>query len=313
MSRTLVRAVTAAAAAAALLAGTLVGAQTASAAGSPVTGLKANPVPPAKVSISWDAYTDFTPATYTVTLSPGSREQTVDGGDTNALFGDLSWGTTYTATVVANDGSGGHSPDATLSLPGVKLSGSLVRTNALRGSKVTIHGTLLDAKNKPMGGKTIHLQVALFPYKPPKYQDIRTATTAANGTYSVTVRANRNAIYRVLYDAANTPGGWDANMVLNVHVPISLGIPKSVAFGRQVRFHGSFDCPAGLVAGVPVRLQEKVNGHWRNRASTRVTSKGNYGIRYTPKSHVNHAWRVKSQAGESFGTSYSKARRLIVR
>lgn len=310
MPRTIVRALTAVAAAGALLVGGLVAAETAAAVGGPVQNLHANPTPPAKVSITWDAYTDFSPANYTVTLSPGSRTQTVT--DTSALFGDLSWGTTYTVTVVANDGSGGSSPDAKLTIDGVKLSGALVKTNALRGSKVTISGRLLDAKNKPLGGKTIQPQVALFPYKPPKYQNLRKVTTAANGTYSITLRANRNAVYRVLYDAQDTPGGWDANMVLTVHVPISLGLPHAVSFGRPVRFHGSFNCPAGLVSGQPVRLQEKVNGHWRTRTSTHVTSRGNYGIRYTPKSHVNHAWRVFSQAGASFGTSYSKAHRLIV-
>ena len=40
---------------------------------------------------------------------------------------------------------------------------------------------------------------------------------------------------------------------------------------------------------------------------------GNYAINYKPTSHDDQAWRVMTTAGDSYATSTSKARVLVVR
>lgn len=311
-ARPLARAATAAAAALALAAGVLVGAPSASAA-APVENVRANPVPPERVSISWDAFTAFTVDHYEVRVQPGSGYYpTDDGDDTNVLIDDLGWGTKYTVTVQAVGTVGQESEKATLVLPGMKLRASLVKVHAVRGTFAKITGTLTDHANQAIKGARIQLQSTPTTKRPPLWRNVKTTTTAAKGAFAFRTKAKRNTIYRVLYDAPNTAGGWDSNMVLSVHVPISLRFASPVRFGQPVRFHGKLDAPAALVAGAKVKLQEKVGGRWQTRRATNVGAQGKYSIVHTPASQVNHAWRIFTQAGPDYATSTSTAKVLIV-
>ncbi len=313
MSRTIARAMVALTAAAALAAGLLIGAQTATAA-VPITSLSATPKPPATVVIKWDAFGGATDH-YQVIVQPGDRKQTVSAPATTATFEDLSWGSNYTATVTALDSVGAALSDPTeLKIPGVRLSAKLNKPSAVRGTNVVVSGTLRDTKNKALGGKTIKVQVALAPYQPPMYQTLGKTKTKPNGTFTYTAKADRNAIYRVLYSGKGTAGGWDANMVLGVRVPISMRFSSNpVPFGQAVTFRGALDCPASLVAGAPIKLQQRINGKWKTAKATKVTAKGKYAIVFTPPSATDRAWRVLTQAGPSFAKSTSVGKPLVVR
>ena len=315
MSRTIARALVAATAAAALAGGLLVAAPAATAVAPTVQNLQGAPEPPGKVVIKWDAYSAFTVDHYEIRVEPGSRYKEALATDTSIAFSNLTWGTKYTASVIAVEaGTGTQSDPADLVLPGRKLSAKINKVYTLRGDTVRIAGTLLDDKNKPVAGKVIKVQVAPAPYKPPVYQTIGKTKTDSKGAFAFRTEADRNAIYRVLNSEKTTAGGWDANMVLNVGVPVSMRFSANpVAFGQPVTVKGRLDCPAALVAGSPVKLQQRINGTWKTFKATKVTKKGRYAITFTPPSQVDRAWRVFTQAGPVFHTSVSKAKALTVR
>jgi hypothetical protein len=317
MSRSFARALVAVMGTVALAAGLLVGAQTASAVGDEIQNVHAIPQPPGSMTITWDPYTTQAFDHYVVTVNPGSRvvDSVMSGDPTSATFENLTWGTNYNATVVAVDsGENALSDPGTLKIQGTKLRGSLVKVAAVRGDKVKISGTLTTANNKPLVGKKIVVQVALAPYKPPTYTRIGQTKSKKKGAYSFTTTADRNAIYRVLYKAKDTAGGWDGNMVLGVRCPVSLKFSSNpVSFGQQVTFSGKVSCPASLVAGAQVKLQQRINGKWKTAKTTRLNANAKYTVGYTPTSATDRAWRAWTQAGSSFATSNSFGKSLTVR
>jgi hypothetical protein len=315
MPRRITRALVAATAVAALAGGLLVTAPAATAVPPTVQNLQGVPKPPGTVEITWDAYTAFTVDHYEILVMPGSRYQEALATETSIDFNNLTWGTKYTATVVAvEDVTGTKSDPVDLVLPGRKLSAKINKVYTLRGDTVRVAGTLLDHKNKPVAGKVIKVQVALAPYKPPAYQTIGKTKTNRNGAFKFDTKADRNAIYRVLNTQKNTAGGWDANMVLNVGVPVSMRFSSNpVPFGQALTVKGGLNCPADLVAGVPVKLQQRINGTWKTYKATKANSRGKYAITFTPPSRTDRAWRVFTQGGPVFHTSVSKAKALTVR
>ena len=320
MSRPIVRAMTAIAAAAALAGVSFVAvpAATAGVLGPAVTGLTATPAPPRVVSISWDAYPDFVVDHYVAKLQPGNRTVTnfaIDPQPTTATFGDLSWGTDYSATVTAFGAAPTDiSTAATLEVPGTKLSASVSPSNATRGATTQIRGTLHTRHDKPIANVKVQVQVKYLPGPPFKFQDLDAVKTNKNGAFGLTFKANRNADYQVLYKGAGTAGGWDSGMHLAVRVPVSLKFSANpVRFGQKVKFTGALNCKAALVAGAPIRLQHKVSGRWKTAKSSTVNANGKYAIGYKPTSRDDQAWRVITEAGDSFATSTSKAKVLTVR
>jgi Fibronectin type III domain len=313
MSRTFTRAAVAIAAALALAGGTFLGAPAATAAPSPVTNVHATPMPPEKVKITWDAYTDFTVGSYRVDMVPGPYSQTVDGSTLEATFVALNWGRSYQVTVTAIEaGTGTEASSDVFQLAGRKLNAKLTKTLAMRGSKVSVTGTLLTSNNNPVAGQTVTVQYRLYPKL--KYSTLKSVVTKADGSFSATFRAQQNSDFRALVSEPDTAGGWDANMVLGVKAPMSLSFSKNpVAFGRAVRYSGAFDCPPSLVAGESVRLQAKVGGSWKNIAATTASASGTYSFRRKPTSRADLLWRVVSPAGESFQNSASRAHKLTVR
>lgn len=316
MSRSIARTLVAATATAALAAGLLVGAQTASVAVDTIQNVHAVPKPPGAMEITWDAYSG-TFDHYVVKVTPGPYVvDTVMAGDpTVAGFTDLTWGGTYNATVTAVDGLDQVvAESATLKIAGIKLGASLNKVAAVRGDAVKISGTIRTPKNKPLAGKKIVLQVALAPYKPPVYQNIGRAKSKGNGSFSFRTTADRNAIYRVLYRGRDTAGGWDANMVLGVRVPVSMRFSSNpVSFGKPVTFSGKLGAPASLVKGVQVKLQQRINGKWKTARTTQVNAKARYKFVFTPPSRTDRAWRAWTKAGPVFATSNSFGKALTVR
>ena len=283
-------------------------------AATPITGLSAQPQPPQKVNLSWNAYTDFPVDHYVAVIQPGNRTYTVDAPDVSVTAVDLSWGTNYTAAVHAV-GTGGETSDTTtLVLAGTKLSASISKSYAVRGSKVSITGRLRAADDSPKAGADLKVQVAFAPVNPAAYQTVKTPTTDNKGQFSVRVEASRTAVYRVLYTEEDTAGGWDGNLNLAVAIPISLKFSDNpVPSGKPVRFSGKLDCPAGLVSGIPIALQRRVGGTFKTVKSGTVKANGRYSIRYTPASSKDQFWRVSTQGGSAFTKSVSKAKLLTVR
>jgi hypothetical protein len=313
MSRTFTRAAVAVAAALALAGGMFLGAPAATAALNPVANVHATPMPPEKVKITWDAYTDFTVGSYRVDMLPGPYSQTVNGSTLEATFVALNWGRSYQVTVTAIEtGTGTEATSDVLQVAGRKLNAKLTKTLALRGTKVTVAGTVLTSNNSPVPGATVTVQYRLYPKL--KYSLLRNVVTGADGAFSATFRAQQNSDFRALVSEPDTAGGWDANMVLGVKAPMSLSFSKNpVAFGRAVRFSGAFGAPDALVAGESVRLQAKVGGSWKNIDATTADATGAYSFRRTPTSRADLLWRVVSPAGDSFQDSASKAHKLTVR
>lgn len=314
MSRSIARIVTAFAAVMTVLVGSLAGAQLATAALPSVGGLAATPLPPGKVSVQWDTYTAFTVDHYEVRLQPGFGYQETLPGDTEVVFNDLTWGTTYTTHVEAVEaGTGATSPVASLELPGIRLQASLSKSVAVRGNNFSVNGRLRDRFDKGIANATVHLQALLYPYDSNSYQTIGTAKSGANGAFTFPTKANRNAIYRVLYSAANTTGGWYGYMMLDVKVPTSLRFSDNpVQFGTSVRFSGTLACPGALVQGTRVNLQRRVNQSWQTMKSSTVSGTSTYSIDYTPTTHADLKWRVLVQPSGSFIASPSKGKVLTV-
>ena len=270
-------------------------------------GLTAVPLPPQQIKLKWAAYTDFTPTDYVVTLEPGSRVQIVDGSQTTAIFDDTTWGTRYVAGVTAEGTGGQTSPQATISIPGARLSADLTKNRVLRGKPTTLTGVLLGPGMVPLANKQIVVQVALAPYQPPSWSTIGYTRTSGSGKFRFTSKAHRNAIYRVLYRQRNTAGSWDSNMALRVHVRVTVDKKvRTVAGGRSVAFHGQLVCPPGQVAGATIRLQRKQGGHWVNVTSGTVAGNGTYRLRTTVTGVQRTHWRVFTQAGPSYDKSFSR-------
>jgi hypothetical protein len=314
MPRTFTRAAVAVAAALALAGGTFLGAPAATAALSPVANVHATPMPPEKVKITWDAYTDFTVGSYRIDMVPGPFSKTVDASALAFTFEALNWGQSYEVTVTAIEASPGTQTAVSdvLQLPGRKLNAKLTKSVALRGTKVTVAGTVLTSKNSPVSGVTVTVESRLYPKL--KFSTLKNVVTGADGAFSATFRAQQNSDFRALVSEPDTAGGWDANMVLGVKAPMSLSFSKNpVAFGRAVRFSGAFGAPDALVAGESVRLQAKVGGSWKNIDATTSDATGAYSFRRTPTSRADLLWRVVSPAGDSFVDSASRAYKLTVR
>ena len=216
MSRILTRGLVASIAATAVLAASLLGVQSATAGAGAVTGLVGKPNPPEKILLQWDEYTGFVTDHYVAVIQPGDRTKVIDASATSANFGDLSWGQNYTATVRAVDATGTESEVGTLDLPGTKLMAEIAKHRATKGTKVGITGQLRWSNDKPIRRKNVHIQVAYAPNPPYVYENVKKAKTNKRGKYSTTVRAKKNATYRVLFKKRNTAGGWDGSLFLKV-------------------------------------------------------------------------------------------------
>lgn len=215
MSRALVRGLTASVLALAVGTGSLMGIQAASAAPDPGTVVGV-PKPPKKVLVKWDEYTGFTVDWYVAVVQPGNRTIETDAATTQALFEDLSWGQNYTVTVTAMNGAGPTQDLGTRTLRGTKLSATLAKSKARKGTKVGLNGQLRWGNDKPIRNKFVIVQVAYKPFPPFNYSKLKKVKTNKRGKFSTKVPAKKNAVYRVMFKKKNTAGGWDGSMFLTV-------------------------------------------------------------------------------------------------
>lgn len=295
-------------AAVALTAATMTGAH-AAITGSKVSGLTAKPSPPKKVSVSWTAYSDFTVDHYEVSLDPGSRFQSTTA--TKVTFDDLSWGVTYTASVVAIGTGSEQSPVAKLVIPGAKLTAHIDKENVARGTRLTLTGVLTEGNGTPIGDVPIKVQWDPWP-GPTTYFDLAAPRTNGAGAYEYSFKASRNATYRVLYAGAGTAGSW-AYEQTRVKTKISIDAsPNPARVGRQVVFSGQVRAPAQLVKGETIQLQRLSGSTWKTVRSSTVADNGGYRIVRKMKNGTDYKWRVYTPASDTFIGSSSRTVNVVV-
>jgi hypothetical protein len=272
------------------------------------------PLKPEVFKVEWNAYTGFPVTGYTANVEPGSRAWNVDSTTTSATFVDLSWGEDYTVVVTAHGEGDQTATSGVIEIPGTKLNAEISKARAVRGSNIVVSGTLRWADDSPIANAKIWLQAAYLPLKYKYFDTGCTGKTGSKGRFSITCQAERNAVYRALFLRPGTAGGWDGAMDLAVTVPISLRFSNNpINLGQRVRFSGAVGAPAEYVEGSLIRLQERVNGRWVNRTATTVTASSTYSMYYKPTSRTDRAWRVWTEAGDSFATSASPPKTLVVR
>ncbi|MCZ3388520.1 MAG: fibronectin type III domain-containing protein [Actinomycetia bacterium] len=295
-------------AAVALTAATMTGAH-AAITGSKVSGLEAKPTPPKKVSVSWTPYTDFTVLKYMVSLDPGSRFQ--ETTTTKATFDDLSWGVTYTASVVAIGTGGEESPTAKLVIPGAKLTANIDKESVARGTRLSLTGILTEGNGTPIADVPIKVQWDPAP-GPTTYSDLAAPRTNGAGAYEYSFKASRNATFRVLYAGAGTAGSW-AYEQTRVKTKISINAsPNPARVGRQVVFTGQVKAPNKLVKGETIQLQRLSGTTWNTVRSSTVADNGGYRIVRKMKNKTDYKWRVYAPATSTFIGSPSRTVKVVV-
>jgi hypothetical protein len=214
------------------------------------------------VDVTWTpaaapAYAPVTGYEVTLTGSDSSSEtQTVDADTTTAHFAGLESGVNYTASVVAINGSG-ESAAGTATVNGSTLTLTVDKPQVTYNKATFVRGELTGTAGG-LAGRTITIEAR--PQGAPGWTVVGTTTTAADGSYQLSVKPKKHTAYRAQYaggaDTASTSGP------ATVYVKIKVGFSVSddtVSQGTTVLFTGKV---RPRLKGETVSLERKVAGDW---------------------------------------------------
>lgn len=198
---------------------------------------------------------------YEVTLSgddTSEETQLVDADVTSAQFEDLTSGVTYTASVVALNASGESAP-GTATLFGTDLTLAPDDPSVKFKQSTIVRGTLSSADSgADLAGRTITVEAR--PNGASGWSAVGTATTAADGSYELSVSPAKHTAYRAQYaggpDMPSTSG--PATVYVKVKVTMKTA-DKTVAEGTTVQFAGK---ASPKLKGKPVQLERKIGSTW---------------------------------------------------
>jgi hypothetical protein len=192
------------------------------------------------------------------------------------------------------------------------------RSRTLRfTARPSVSGTLLDENGKPIAGATVAV-LARLRQSGAADALIASATTAADGTFSLTLPSGPSRTITFAYTAFSADAKPAATAVLktNVRALISARIsPRSVRAGNSITLRGRL----GLLPrrNVEVKIQARQGLTWRTIDDVRTASDGSFRWRYrfpTRQARRTYAFRARVASPiYPFAAASSKVVRVGVR
>ena len=264
-------------------------------------------------------YFQYGPTTAYGTQTP---TQPVNGMGAKSVSADvtgLSPSTTYHYRLVAVNSAGTtFGADATFTTTASDPDGRRVTIDATRtvlryGRTTTISGKLTGPDN---AGKLVTLEENPYPYTGGYTPTTTTATTDANGDYSMVVKPVRNTRYRVTVKTA--PPSTSAELAITVRLKVTRRVSdRTPERGSLVRFSGKV-VPGhdGQVARIQRRTAD---GDWKTVARATLVAaapvdgvaRSTYSKRVRVRSTRAYRVRVSSADGDH-ATGTSRRIRLVV-
>ncbi|HEY7042842.1 MAG TPA: lamin tail domain-containing protein [Nocardioidaceae bacterium] len=196
-----------------------------------------------------------------------------------------------------NDQASDHDPqvvDLHLGLPAADATLAATPSTIVFGQSSTIHGVLTDhATGDPIAGATVELQSRGTAADP--WAHNQNDVTAADGSYSFSVQANRRTSYRVVW-GGNTQfaSTQSQSVVVKVAPRVTLEVSdRTVKKGTTVLFTGIV---APNHAGQRVSVQHRRNGSWVTVATPKLDQDSLYRFRWTASPKGASVWRVVKPA-----------------
>lgn len=258
------------------------------------------PSPPSPV-------TSYTVTATPITGTPVSEVISAAGLTFPVKVNGLATNTTYTFTVRATNAFG-SGPAATKTMHGAVTTATFSPTSMVYGKSVTVKGKVIDADTgKPVAGQTMYLfgktkGSTSYSNRGPK------ATTAANGTYSFTIKPHASRRYYVTSRGPDRMGASSVSSYVKVKATITMKLDdSSVKAGTRVYFSGKVKPKQGSL----VQLQRKQGSSWVVKKTMTPAASGAYAISWKPKSKKDYTWRVRV-FGPTFSAAVSKTKLLVV-
>ena len=186
----------------------------------------------------------------------------------SATAASLSPGATYHYRLVAVNATGTKlGRDKTFKTP-ASLTLAASPGTLLFGAPTALSGQLAGSR---IAGVKVTLQQDPAPYDARDFKAIATATTDANGHFSITQVPATNTAYRVV--AATTPKATSPTVIVGVRNRVTLSLSTAhPRRGRSVVFRGTSGPPRN---GQLVRIQKRVAGGWRTVGRTVLGASAN--------------------------------------
>lgn len=174
------------------------------------------------------------------------------------------------------------------------------RSSLTYGRGVIIYGTV----SPQSAGQTVYLRRSIDAGR--SYATIRTATTAADGTYSFTYYPDKTARYKVLWSQENV---FSSNYVTVKVTPlISIHRLSRVWVGQKAKINGGF---MPHLRRRRVYLQQYRNRHWIAKGSMRTDRYGNYVFRTTINNSGSFIFRVLYKGESLYNSAVTSRVRII--
>jgi hypothetical protein len=255
----------------------------------------------------------YAPVTgYDVTLTgddASTATQHVGAGATSASFGSLDTGVTYTASVVALNASG-ESAAGTATVSGTQLTLAADKPQVKYKKKTVLSGTLTNAETgEDLAGRTVTIEAR--PNDQFTWTVVGTATTAADGSYEVTVKPGMHTAYRAQYAGGGaTMPSTSGPATVYVEVSVSLTVSDTtVSEGTTVLFTGK---ALPNLKHKPVRLERKVGGSWETVFSDELKKNSRYKFFWESDEVGSSRWRVVVPGNDDLFKGTSKIVQVVV-
>lgn len=198
---------------------------------------------------------------------------------------------------------------ATAAKPPKDAAVSLVAKPAIvvYGSATTLSGRVEGARS----GVAVTLQRDPFPLGD-GLAPYRTATTAANGSFSFTLSPVLHTSYRAV--AATSPSKPSATVLVRVRMRVGLRLSTSTpTAGRTVRFSGSVH-PAHDSRTASIQKRSST-GRWTTVARTTLQDAGTTHSAYSRRVRINRdgVYRVKVAGDSDHLSGFSRSRSIDAR
>jgi bacillolysin len=214
----------------------------------------------------------------------------IDNPDTHDVtIGGIPAGVTFTFGLIAVS-TEGNSPPVPLTLEGTRLSLSTAPSVPLK-KHARLSGQLSLTTGVGVGGRRVRLYRRLAGQH--GYHPFSSARTSSVGAFTFQPLQARKASYFVSFasNVSGLLGSRSSTHTVTVRRNVSLRADHlSVRVGRPVHFSGRVSPQVGGT----VTLQRRVlpGAAWSRVASDQLDSHGRFRLVWTPRSHLDFAWRV---------------------
>jgi lysozyme len=266
------------------------------------------------VSVSWLPGDSGTSAvtSYRVTATPGGATVTVGGSTFSAIVPGLSTSTAYTFTVTATNsvGTGVASAATPPVTPAIPTTLDTTVRPALRfGAALPLQALLRRADtHAALPGQV----VLLFRREEPRnvWVQVRKLSTDSAGLATTVLHPKRSAQLEAVFPGTKGVQRSEAfeNYVVRPVVTAKISSP-TVKVGQTVTIGGT---TTPFVAGQRVVREAFVNGHWRVWATSKVSKRGTFSFRITPKQKAAIVYRIVVGKDKGRAAGYSSTLKLTV-